>query len=182
MSAVAEGRISLDEFHRRFAGEKPYFEFWDGEAVQKTTPTRLHSLIQKILVKWLDALGYEAGQEITLKLDPAYEPIPDVIAAEGSIGDPYPTEPFEIAIEILSPDDPFSRTLTKCGLYKKWGVRQVVVIDPMARRAWSFGNGSLTETNVVARRGQRTIAAADLWTKVDRILATAPPVSEPAQD
>lgn len=31
----------------------------------------MHSLIQKILVEWLDALGYEAGQEITIKLDPA---------------------------------------------------------------------------------------------------------------
>src|SRR5260221_8436765 len=113
MPAVEERKLSLDEFHARYVGEKPYFEYWDGEAVQKTMPTRLHSLIQKLLVKMLDALGYDAGQEITLKLDPAYEPIPDVIAAEGSIGDPYPTEPFEVAIEILSPEDSFSRVLRK---------------------------------------------------------------------
>ena len=54
------------------------------------------------------------GHKITLKLDPAYEPIPDVIAAESAIGDPYhPTEPFEVATEILSPEDPFSRVLRK---------------------------------------------------------------------
>ena len=93
MPAVEERKLSLEEFRARFTGEEPYFEYWDGEAVQKTAPTRLHSLIQNILVRLLDALGYDAGQEITLKLDPAYEPIPDVIAAEGSIGDPYPTEP-----------------------------------------------------------------------------------------
>ena len=174
--------LSLGEFHRRSGDEKPYFAFWNGEAVQKSAPTRLHALIQKILVRWLDALGYEAGQEITLKLDPAYEPIPDVIAAEGSIGDPYPTEPFEVAIEILSPDDSFSRMLRKCGLYKSWGIRQVVVIDPLARRVWSFGNDSLTETDTIARRGERRITALDLWTEVDRLTATARPVLERAQD
>lgn len=171
MPAVEERKLSPEEFHRRFGGEKPYFEFWDGEAVQKSMPTRLHSLIQKILVKWLDALGYEAGQEVTLKLDPAYEPIPDVIAAEGAIGDPYPTEPFEIAIEILSPEDSFSRMLRKCELYRSWGIRQVVVIDPIAREVWSFENGSLQKTGIVARRGERAIAAEELWAEVDRLVA-----------
>jgi Uma2 family endonuclease len=99
MAAVDEPRLSPEEFRAWYSGEKPYFEYWDGEAVQKTAPTRLHSLIQEILVRLLDALGYDAGQEITLKLDPANEPLPDVIAAEGSIGDPYPTEPFEVVIE-----------------------------------------------------------------------------------
>jgi Uma2 family endonuclease len=172
MPAVAERKLSVEEFHRRFGDEKPYFEFWDGEAVQKSMPTRLHALIQKILVKWLDALGYEAGQEITLKLDPAYEPIPDVIAAEGSIGDPYPTEPFEIAIEILSPDDSFSRTLRKCGLYRSWGIQQVIGVDPSAREIWLFENGSLQKTDVVARRHDRIITARELWAEIDRVLAT----------
>ena len=170
MAAIEERRLSPEEFHRRFGGEKPYFEFWDGEAVQKSMPTRLHSLIQKILVKWLDVLGYEAGQEITLKLDPAYEPIPDVIAAEGSIGDPYPTEPFEVAIEILSPEDSFSRVVKKCGLYNEWGIRQVVVIDPIGRDVWSFENGLLQKTDIVARRGAGAITAEELWAEVDRVL------------
>src|SRR3984957_4425063 len=161
MPAVAEQKLSLQEFHDRYDGEKPYFEYWDGEAVQKTMPTRLHSLIQEILVRLLGALGYDAGQEITLKLDPAYEPIPDVIAAEGGIGDPYPTEPFEVAIEILSPEDPFARVLRKCRRYDKWGIGQVVVVDPKARLIWRFESGSLKETDTVARRGDRVILARE---------------------
>jgi Uma2 family endonuclease len=167
MPAVQERKLSLQRFHARYDGEKPYFEYWDGEAVQKSMPTRLHSLIQKILVRLLDGMGYEAGQEVTLKLDPAYEPVPDVIAAEGSIGDPYPTEPFELAIEILSPEDSFSRVLRKCRLYKAWGIRQVVVMDPQTRLVWSFENDSLGETDIIARRGERSIEAQDLWAEVD---------------
>jgi Uma2 family endonuclease len=170
MPAVAERKLSLETFHARYDAEKPYFEYWDGEAVQKSMPTRLHSLIQEILVRLLRALGFDPGQEIRLKLNPAYEPIPDVIAAEGQIGNPYPTEPFEIVIEILSPDDPFSRVLRKCRLYEKWGIRQVVVVDPQARLVWSFENGSPRETDIIVRRGDRVIAAQELWVEVDRLL------------
>ena len=139
-----------------------------GKRCRRPRPLDRIRLIQEILVRLLDALGYDAGQEITLKLDPAYEPIPDVIAAKGSIGDPYPTEPFEVVIEILSPEDSFSRVLRKCRLYEKWGIRQVVVVDPKARLIWSFENGSPRETDTIARRGERVIAARELWEEVDR--------------
>jgi len=33
-------------------------------------------------------MGFDSGPEVTLKLDPACEPIPDVIATEGQIGAP----------------------------------------------------------------------------------------------
>ena len=165
--AIAERRLSLEDFHTRYDGEKPYFEYWDGEAVQKSLPTRLHSLIQEILVRLLDAIGFDSGHEITIKLDPAYAPIPDVIAAEGHIGDPYPTEPFEVVIEILSPEDSFSRVLRKCQLYETWGIRQVIVVDPQARMVWSFENGSPRETDTIARRGERAITAQQLWAEVD---------------
>jgi len=174
MPAVAEHKLSLEEFHARYAGEKPYFEYWDGEAVQKSMPARLHSLIQKILLRLLDAMGFDSGPEVTLKLDPGYEPIPDVIATEGQIGDPYPTEPFEVVIEILSPDDPFARVVRKCGLYEKWGIRQIIVLDPKARLVWSFESGSLRETDIIARRGESVITAQELWAEVDRLLY--PPV------
>jgi Uma2 family endonuclease len=167
MPAVAERRLSVEEFHARYDGEKPYYEYWNGKAFQKSMPTRLHSLIQKILLRLLDSIGYDSGAEVTLKLDPAYEPIPDVIAAEGAIGDPYPTSPFDVAIEILSPDDSFSRVLRKCRLYEKWGIRQIVVIDPADRLIWRFENGVPQETDVIARRGDAAITAQALWDEVD---------------
>lgn len=171
MPAVAEQKLSLQEFHARYDGEKPCYEYWDGEAVQKSKPTRMHSLIQKILLRRLDGIGYDSGAEVTLKLDPSYEPIPDVIAAEGAIGDPYPTSPFEIAIEILSQDDSFSRVLRKCRLYEKWGIRQIVVIDPKDRLVWRFENGTPQETDIVAHRGEVTILPQTLWDEVDRALS-----------
>jgi Uma2 family endonuclease len=173
MPAVAEQKLSVQEFHARYDGEKPYYEYWKGEAVQKSMPTRMHSLIQKILLRLLDGIGYDSGAEVTLKLDPAYEPIPDVIAAEGAIGDPYPTSPFEVAVEILSPDDSFSRVVRKCRLYERWGIRRILVIDPAERVIWHFENGAHRETDVIARRGEQAIPAQSLWDEVDRELSRA---------
>jgi len=76
MPAVATRKLSFEDFHARYRGEKPYYEYWDGEAVQKSKPTRLHSLVQEIIVRLLDARGFDGGQEITPKLNPAYQPIP----------------------------------------------------------------------------------------------------------
>jgi Uma2 family endonuclease len=173
MQAVAEQKLSAQEFHTRYGGEKPYFEYWNGEAVQKSMPTRMHSLIQKILVRLLDGIGYDSGAEVTLKLDPAYEPIPDVIAADGGIGDPYPTSPFDVVIEILSPDDSFSRVLRKCRLYEQWGIGRILVIDPVDRLVWHFENSAPQETDVIARRGDAAITAQSLWDEVDRELLRA---------
>jgi Uma2 family endonuclease len=169
MPAVPEQKLSLQEFHARYDGEKPYYEYWDGEAVRKSIPTLLHSLIQGILLRLLNGIGYRAGAEVTLKLDHAYEPIPDVIAFDGPIGDPYPTSAFEVAIEIY-PDDSFSRVLRKCKLYEKWGIRQIIVIDPKDRLVWRFENGAPQETDIVARRGDASIPAQTLWDEVDREL------------
>jgi Uma2 family endonuclease len=168
MPAIAERKLSKDEFHARYDGEKPYVEYWDGEAVRKSMPTWLHGLIEGILLILLRGIGYAAMTEVTLHLDPDYEPVPDVIGMDKLPTGRYPTEPFEVVIEVLSPDDPFSRVLRKCRLYEKWGIRQIVVIDPEERRVWRFENGAPVETDVIAYCGEAKIPAQALWDEVDR--------------
>lgn len=171
MAPVAELKMSLEDFHARYDGEKPYFEYWDGEALQKAGPTFLHGLIQKVVSFLLDELGYESACEVTLKLVDQYQPVPDVIAVGCSAGDVYPTQPFEVVVEILSPLDSFSRVLKKCHLYEQWGIRQIVIVDPQERRIWLYENGAPRPAEIIARRGDRSISAAQLWAEVDRRLA-----------
>jgi Uma2 family endonuclease len=173
MPVLEERRLSPDEFCERYAGEKPYFEYWNGEPVQKSMPTRLHSLIQEILVRMLRSMGFDAGQEIEIRLDPAYRPVPDVIASQRKLRDPYPTEPFDVVVEILSPEDSFSRMMQKCRLYEKWGIRRIAVIDPATRKIWAFSNGSACEADTIARHGERILTARELWEEADRLLEPA---------
>jgi Uma2 family endonuclease len=74
-------------------------------------------------------------------------------------------------VEILSPEDSFSRAVRKCGLYARWGIRRVVLIDPADRTVWSFENVTLQQTDFVARRGTEVLSARQLWQDLDRRLS-----------
>ena len=160
--------LTLEEFRVRYAGEKPYYEYWAGEAIQKSHATCLHGSTQVIAACLLHDIGYVSAVEVTLRLDNDYEPVPDVIAVDRPIQQPYPTRAFALVVEILSPDDPFSRVLRKCRLYERWGIQRILVIDPDTRVVWSFENGALNETTLLARRGTKEATAAELWAEVDR--------------
>jgi Uma2 family endonuclease len=68
--AAASQLLSLAEFRDRYSQEKPYYEYWFGEAIQKSVPTWLHSLLQSILGELLRHAGYRSGSELELRIDP----------------------------------------------------------------------------------------------------------------
>jgi Uma2 family endonuclease len=94
--------LTLEEFRCRYAEEKPYYEYWFGEAVQKSVPTWLHTLLARILADALDRAGYASGPELELRIDPNWQPKPDVAAAL-TVEIPYPTKPIDVVAEVLSP-------------------------------------------------------------------------------
>lgn len=99
-------------------------------------PTKLHSKLQSLIVAMLKVLGYFAYVEVTLRVAPNWEPIPDVIAElEASTG-PYPTKPVDIVVEILSPEDEFSFVQDKCKRYSNIGVNDILVLDPIRHTSW----------------------------------------------
>lgn len=155
--------LTLAEFEARFGHEKPYYEFWYGEAIQKSMPSWIHGLLQGILIGLLRQAGYKAASEVKLKVNTAFQPVPDVIATKGHIDLPYPTKALEIVIEILSDDDPMSRLLTKCRTYQDWGFSEIYVVDPTARLVFRWSGHQLQEVNLIA--GQ---AASSIWTALDK--------------
>jgi Uma2 family endonuclease len=137
MGAVSE-KLTAGTFHELYADRKPYFELLDGEAVQKALGTRLHSTLQVLLCVMLEELGFKSQPELTLAIDEAWRPIPDVCGIAGPEEDPYPTHAVAVAIEVLSPDDRFTRVIQKCRRYAEWGVKDILVFDPVGREAWCW--------------------------------------------
>lgn len=134
--AATVDKLTIAEFERQYGDSKPYHEYWFGEVVPKAMPTWLNSLLHKILMNLLDEAGYESGAEVRLKLSSEFEPLPDVIATAGELELPYPTKPFDVVIELLSPDDSFTRVVRKYKLYGEWGILLVAVLDPETREGW----------------------------------------------
>jgi Uma2 family endonuclease len=62
----------------------------------------------------LKELGFKSRPELTLAIDESWEPRPDVGGILGPEEDPYPTPAVAVAIEVLSPEDRFTRVIQKC--------------------------------------------------------------------
>jgi Uma2 family endonuclease len=145
MSLIAE-KVTRNLFREMYARRKPYFELLDGEAVQKALPAKLHSVLQFVLAVMLKELGFESRPELTLAIDESWEPTPDVCGIVGTEEDPYPTRAIAVAIEVLSPDDRFTRLIQECRKYAEWGIKDILVFDPVGREAWYWdaASGDLT--------------------------------------
>jgi Uma2 family endonuclease len=178
-SAILRGKLTLEEFHRRYDGEKPHWEYWFGDAVQKPMPTLLHSLMQTVLILLFHKRGWLALPEATLKLIREAEPVPDLIAdpnvsvmaAAGS----YPTRPFALAVEIRSPDQSVPFLMDKAWHYRSWGVHAAWVVDPEARTAWmisdKFSEGVWLRPDEALTVDDVEISLTELFGELDHLLA-----------
>ena len=134
--ASAAQFLPLDQFEKLYEGEKPYYEYWFGEAIQKSVPTSLHGSVQIRMGMLLMVRGWRAASEVKLKLSPYANPVPDLIADPNPIESPYPTKPFALCVEILSPGDDLRAVFQKSAHYLDWGIRTVWIVDPDKRKAY----------------------------------------------
>lgn len=170
MGTIAE-KLTAERFRELFIDEKPYFELLDGEAVQKSLATDLHSILQFVLCLILKELGFKSRPELTLDIDESWQPIPDVCGITGPEQSPYPTHAVDVAIEVLSPKDPFSRVVKKCRRYAEWGVKDILVFDPTEREAWYWDSAanSLTSIQETYRFNSRPVelTLAEVFRRLD---------------
>ena len=169
--AIATNALSLQEFRSRYAGEKPYYEYWFGEAIQKPVPTWLHAVLQIVLCDFLRNAGYKAGAELELRIDPDWEPKPDVSGLLTSPEGRYPTQPVDVVMEVLSPEDPMARVFEKCRQYQRIGISAIFVFDPEAQVAWQWApkdsNLQRLDKAVFLPNGSK-FSLQDLWGELDR--------------
>ena len=167
--------LSLEEFHKRYDGAKPAYEYWYGVAVQKATSTTLHGIVQIIITLLLEKAGWNTALEVRLKIVSDAEPVPDAIAVRGKFKGRYPTTAPALCIEIMSPADSLSKALEKANIYLGWGAECVWIIDPEERTAWTISSEGGHEPAWVSptgalRIGETSIELAALFAEVDRKL------------
>ena len=174
--AATYGFLSLEQFEALYREQKPHVEYWFGEAVPKNMPTSLHGVYQWILAMLLAQRGWKAATEVRLKLSALAHPVPDVIADSRRIQLPYPTEPFDLCIEIISPGDDRRKVFQKAAHYLDWGIGSVWIIDPEQRKAFSMSRDSavpveLDSTGTLTAGSNCTLPLEDLFREVDKILS-----------
>jgi Uma2 family endonuclease len=142
----AKTAISVEEYLRTSYPDLDK-EYRDGEVLERTMPDLLHSRTQILLgtffVSSERASGLYACTELRVQIAPNVFRIPDVSVFPGKPAGSVPKDPPLIAVEILSPDDRMSEVLNKLEEFQQWGVHHVWLVDPHAKRMYSY-DGSLT--------------------------------------
>jgi Uma2 family endonuclease len=176
--AAAPDFLSLKEFEDLYTGQKPHYEYWFGEAIQKPMATYLHGIMQLVLGMLLLRRGWTAGSEVRLKLSGLAHPVPDLVAGSAGMQSPYPTDPVDLCVEILSPNDTLRNTFAKCAHYLDWGVGSVWIIDPERRRAYVMTLNNLRPIEIgdsdalMAGHHEHAIAIklSEIFEEVDRVI------------
>jgi Uma2 family endonuclease len=156
----------LDEYMR--TSYSPDCEFIDGRVVERNTGRGKHSYAQAKLANALNQLldGRRLMSLIAVRVQvaPFRIRVPDVCVVK-QLEEVITVAP-SLCVEVLSPDDRWTRVNERIRDYQSMGVECVWVIDPYARRAWIFQNDhppqEVHDGKLVAERLGIELALADV--------------------
>jgi Uma2 family endonuclease len=135
--ATTAAFITLDEYMS--TSYSPDCEYIDGVVVQRNVGQGKHAYTQSRLLLELTQL-MEKGRivlvEQRVRIAATRVRIPDVCVV-GELEEVV-TKPPLLCVEVLSPDDRWSRVIASVGDYQMTGVPCVWVIDPYQLKAWTF--------------------------------------------
>jgi Uma2 family endonuclease len=123
-------------------------EFVHGEIVERSTPDNVHSLIQFLILMEIGRLIQShplfPRPELRLRLEPRVFRIPDISVFSGQPPEEdVPSSPPLLVIEILSKDDRYHDVVEKLEEYRVWGVPNIWLVDPLAKRLARYTESAL---------------------------------------
>lgn len=146
----ADAPISVSEYLS--TSYRPDCDFVDGVIVERNVGEKDHSKLQTWLSVFLSNRSARSrihvfiAQRVQVKATRFR--VPDVCVVLGQEPDEqiFTTPPF-ICIEILSKDDTMTQMQERIDDYLQFGVRDVWVLDPRTRRAYSFTREGMREAS-----------------------------------
>jgi Uma2 family endonuclease len=130
-------------------------EYVRGEIVERSMPDNIHSLIQFLILMEIGRLirthPLFPRPELRLRLGPRVFRIPDISVFGGQPPqESVPSTPPLLVIEIISKDDRHHDLMVKLEEYRVWGVPNIWVIDPLAKRFAVYTEGWLQNVSSLA--------------------------------
>ncbi|HEY3937232.1 MAG TPA: Uma2 family endonuclease [Bryobacteraceae bacterium] len=136
MSAAVQ--VSLAEYLS--TEYEPDCDYVDGILEERNVGLRRHSRTQTLLALWLGVREKEHGQRVLVeqrvRVSPSRIRIPDVCLVSPDNNDELTQRPPTLWIEVLSPDDRWSRVQVRLNDCLRFGVEMIWIIDPYSKQAW----------------------------------------------
>lgn len=166
--AAAASAIPVSVYEYLHSVYEPDLDYVDGYLEERNLGEFEHQAMQRAFLLALSGLERKAGFytaiELRVQVAPTRYRVPDIcLLRAGELPRRIVTVPPMLCIEVLSPEDRFSRTREKCQDYLRMGVPEVWVIDPELRKAHVLtADGVMREHAEGPLRLQGTEIAVDL--------------------
>jgi Uma2 family endonuclease len=145
MSTAAQ--VSLEEYLN--TDYEPDCDYVDGVLEERNVGKSRHSETQSFIIGVLLAQRHKHGfrvlAEQRVQVSPGRVRIPDVCLVPQDDRDEVTQRAPLLWIEVLSPDDRFSRVLNRLQDCLRFGVKTSWIIDPYSNTAWTLRPEGLTQ-------------------------------------
>jgi Uma2 family endonuclease len=133
----------------------PDREYVNGEILERNMGEKDHAAWQIALMaalrEWRQPANIRIYPELRLQTTPTTLRIPDVMAIERNAPDEQIiTHPPLLCVEILSPEDRFSRMEDKIAEYFRLGVRAVWVVEPRKQTAYQCEGAPFSQWRITS--------------------------------
>ena len=122
---------------------RPDCDYVDGRILERNVGKKRHSHTQGYAYAWFwtrrNELKFEPYPEQRIQVAAGRFRIPDLLLIALPVPDEEVfTQPPFLCLEVMSPDDTMSSMQDRLDDYLAFGVRNIWVIDPWKRRAWTI--------------------------------------------
>lgn len=155
---------------------RPDCDYVDGEVQERNLGTQTHSLVQKMIAAiffnhrkdW--RLRSLTEQRVQVSATRFRIPDVSVVRSDAPIEPILQTAPV-LCVEVLSPEDRFSRVQARVQEYQRMGVGHMWVIDPESREIWTAegmaGLVPLEGTEVRVPGVDAVMTVAEIFEEID---------------
>ena len=172
--ATAPAMMTMEQYLR--TSYSPDVDFVDGELKERhlgeKDHARLQSLISAVFVAKEDQFGFESCTEQRIQVTSDRVRICDftLVGEDAPYEEVLRTPPI-LCVEIMSREDRLSRVLAVLQDYREMGVRDIWLIDPQERLAYSFGAQGLQQHQDLKLNSNSegvSLDVAALFSKMDK--------------
>lgn len=152
--------IPVEEYLR--SDYQPDRDYVDGRIQERNLGEKDHSKIQKRLtvffVRLEESTELRVWPEQRIRVSATRFRVPDVCVTLREPEEQIFTQPPFIVIEILSPEDTLPRLMERVEDYWNFGVRNIWVIDPGARRGYVASPRGFAAADELCTEGERKVS------------------------
>ena len=144
---AASTQISVEEYLKTVY--RPDRDYVDGVVKERNLGERDHSWIQASFVTFFRVRSKETGliawPDWRFQVRATRYRVPDVVVTQGKPSGRILTDIPVLCIEILSPEDRFSRVNERIGEYLNFGVPVVWLVDPEDKLIWIYRSSGMEQ-------------------------------------